>query len=418
VSSTPSGTAAAFEVEGRVLSTADGAGVPGAGIVLTQGEGASETRADAEGRFRWSTDTLGTHQLTAIEAPGFASFAPELGSSSIRFEARAGVRLRDVTLFLTPAPQAGADAGSALEAPDPGVDLSAEGRGRVAGTAREADSGRAIAAFSIVARARKGAIERGGERHVSFFDSEGRYVFTGLRPGAYCLTAVALGRATAAEQCVEVGEDGEARADFALGRGAKLSGSVVDRKARAPIAGARVSLERPFDLDTGSPLPVIASVATDAQGAFELSGLDTGVRSIFVSAAGHHSRVLPGIQLDPDRAPPPLEVDLLSTEPGEASRIESAGINAAVQADGDTLVIWDVSPEGGAAQAGLRRGDVLVRVDGAELSALGMQAGVERLRGPEGSTVVVTIRRPPDDALRDVVVTRRRVVNREGPAQG
>ena len=176
-------------------------------------------------------------------------------------------------------------------------------------------------------------------------------------------------------------------------------------------SAARVSLEQPFSNDEDLPLPVVASAETDAQGRFELSGLDTGVRSIFVTAAAHHSRVIPGLKLEADRAAAPIDIDLLATKPGETTRIESAGINAVVSADGDMLVLGALTPGGGADQAGLKPGDIIVRVDGTELSALGMQAGVEHLRGPEGSTVVVTIRRPPSDALVDVIVTRRRVVN-------
>ena len=275
---------------------------------------------------------------------------------------------------------------------------------------REAETARAIAAFTVLALVRKGAIERGEARHASFFDGDGRFELGEVEPGTQCVSAIAVGRAAAPEQCVDVRAGGEARVDFQLTRGGRLGGRVIDGPTRAPIAGAQVSMERPFAVDDG-PVPVALATETDALGRFQLDGLDTGVRSIFVSAAGHHSRVLPGIRLDADRASPSLEVDLTPTGPGEAPRIESAGINAVVRADGDELVLGRLTPTGGAAQAGLREGDVVLRVDGEDLAALGMQGGVERLRGPEGSRVTLTVRRPAEGRTFDVVVTRRRVIN-------
>jgi hypothetical protein len=283
--------------------------------------------------------------------------------------------------------------------------------GRVVGNVRERGSGKPITAFTIVAATRRGAVERGERRSGSYFDVEGGYALVGLRPGTQCLSAYALGRAGSDERCVEVTARGETRVDFELTAGARIAGRVTDRVAHTPIASARVSLENPLG-GSDSPLPVIASTETDADGRFQLAGTDTGVRSIFIAATGHHSRVIPGLQLEADRDAPSIEIDLQPTEPGEEPSIESAGINVVVSAVGDTLVIGKVTPGGGADQAGLKPDDVILRVDGVDLASLGMQAGIEHLRGPEGSTVTLTVRRPPDAAAFDVVVTRRRVVNR------
>jgi hypothetical protein len=403
---------APFSLEGRVLSTGNLQPIPGAVVTFGSGGATSEVSTDGEGRFAWSTTKMGAQQLVSISARGFVVFQPELDHSPVLFTARPGVRLTEITLFLTPDEGKPLDGGVAHDEDAHDAGPADEGpRGRVTGSVKDA-AGKPVVAFSIVAQVKKGAMQRSDEQSSAFFDAEGNYAFDELRAGSQCLTAVAFGHAASQERCVEVPAGGEARVDFQLGRGAKLTGRITDRQSKNPIQRARVSLESGFGGED-LPLPVISAGETNADGRFELGGLSTGTRSIFVTAAGHHHRVVPGIQLDADRPPPFVEIDLLATEKGEEQRIESAGINAAVKAEGDHLVITGVSPGGGAAEAGLQAGDVLVKVDGVALASLGnMMAGIEKLRGPEGSTVVVSIQRPPAEGLRDVTVTRRRVINR------
>lgn len=362
-------------LRGRVLDDATGAGLPGALVTLVIEDRPERLTTDEEGRFtKANVPAMGGLALRASH-PDYA--ASEMWGAN----------------------------------PSTEVTFRLQRGGRVSGRVRESPGDKPVVAFTIVALVRHGAIERGQERAVSFFDAEGGYVLTGLRPGTQCLTAIAFGRAPSAEQCLDVPATGAAKADFSLARGAELTGRVFDRTTKAPIARATVSMESAFhDESTALPLPVVAATETDDQGRFVLTGLDSGVRSIFVQAPGHHSRVLPGLQLDADRPPPPVEIDLLATEPGEEPRIESAGINAAVRAAGDQLIIEAVSPGGGAAQAGLQQGDLILRVDGADVAKLGMHAAVERMRGPDGSIVILTIQRGAQTF--DVPVTRRRILNR------
>jgi hypothetical protein len=279
--------------------------------------------------------------------------------------------------------------------------------GRITGTVREKQSGKPVVAFSIVATERRGALERGETLTRSFFDSEGRFALAGVKPGSWYVAAVADGRGAAPEQRVEVSAGADGQCHFSLPGGARLTGKVVDRDSRRGLAGARVSLENPWGADTGVPMPVVASAETNAGGDFVLTGLSEGAVSLFAAAEGHHNRVLPGIRIG-DEAP--LTIDLIATQPGESPQIESAGINAAVSAQGDLLVLGHISPNGGAAAAGLQEGDVILRVDGTDVSELGFPGAVAHLRGPEGTTVEVTIRR--GDAVSDVAVPRKRVINR------
>jgi Carboxypeptidase regulatory-like domain/PDZ domain len=281
--------------------------------------------------------------------------------------------------------------------------------GRITGSVHDQDGGKPVVAFSVVATERKGALERGASITHSFFDSQGQFQLEGVRPGIYYVVAVAQGRGVSPEQRVEVTGSADGHCELALPRGARLQGRVVDRPSGAGIANARVSLENPFAADTMVPMPVVASAETNASGDFELGGLTEGTASLFAAAEKHHSRVLPGIRIGAENAQP-LVIDLVPTEPGEEPQIESAGINAAVRAEGDLLVLGHCTPAGGAAAAGLQEGDYILRVDGADVRELGFAGAVSRLRGPEGTTVAVTFRR--GDAVSDVAVPRRRVINR------
>src|SRR5215208_460827 len=82
--------------------------------------------------------------------------------------------------------------------------------------------------------------------------------------------------------------------------------------------------------------------------------------------------------------------------------------------------IWVEHPEGQftivapipgspAARADLRAGDIIVAADGQELGALETDAAMSLIRGPAGSSVVLTIRRPGAPELFDVTVNREAI---------
>ncbi len=82
--------------------------------------------------------------------------------------------------------------------------------------------------------------------------------------------------------------------------------------------------------------------------------------------------------------------------------------------------IWVEHPEGQftivapipgspAARADMRAGDVIVAADGQELSGLETDAAMSLIRGPAGSSVVLTIRRQGAPALFDVTVNREAI---------
>jgi carboxyl-terminal processing protease len=65
--------------------------------------------------------------------------------------------------------------------------------------------------------------------------------------------------------------------------------------------------------------------------------------------------------------------------------------------------------------AGLRSGDVIVRIDGASAAGLTIDEAAQRLRGPEGTKVTVTVRREGDPEDRDVPLERKVIVTHSVP---
>ncbi len=89
--------------EGRVVSSATGQGVPAAEITFEHQSGAMSVRTGGDGSFAFQPPLLGQYRLAAILARNYLPFAPEWGRSPVRLTARAGERIRDIVLFLTPA---------------------------------------------------------------------------------------------------------------------------------------------------------------------------------------------------------------------------------------------------------------------------------------------------------------------------
>ena len=63
-----------------------------------------------------------------------------------------------------------------------------------------------------------------------------------------------------------------------------------------------------------------------------------------------------------------------------------------------------------AGRAGLLAGDVITHIDGHSTSALTVEAAVERIRGPEGVPVVLTVQRPGEEGRRVFVIERAKVL--------
>ena len=84
------------------------------------------------------------------------------------------------------------------------------------------------------------------------------------------------------------------------------------------------------------------------------------------------------------------------------------GIGIEVSADNGFIKVQRPLEESPAARAGIRAGDLILRIDGEPVGA-NVAAAIEQMRGPAGSLVKLTVRRAAGDELVDVVLERARV---------
>jgi len=84
------------------------------------------------------------------------------------------------------------------------------------------------------------------------------------------------------------------------------------------------------------------------------------------------------------------------------------GIGARVQQTPGGVQIEYLFPDQPAERSGLRVGDVIIKVDGEDVTGLGLMEAISKIRGPRGSEVLLTIQREGEDPL-DVKVTRAQI---------
>lgn len=287
------------------------------------------------------------------------------------------------------------------------VTLRLGASGAITGLVRSA-SGAKVPAFSIVVSLVRGPLEREAFASRSFLDAEGRYEIEGLGPGTYEVVAAALGSAPSKASKATISDPPGAPVvvDLTLERGATLRGTVLSGATSATLEGARVELEGA--LAASEDVPLVASAVTSADGSFVLAGLARGSRSLSVTAAGHHGRIVSGIVVG-DADPEPIRVTLTKVKPGEEPGIELVGIGAVLTPKGDALLVGQVISGGGAAEVGLAPGDEILAIDGAAVVDLGFEGSIGKIRGPEDSTVVLTVRKAGATGAIDIPVPRRRI---------
>jgi S1-C subfamily serine protease len=134
-----------------------------------------------------------------------------------------------------------------------------------------------------------------------------------------------------------------------------------------------------------------------------------GIHSFQTLAAGHHVRLVSGVEVESGHATGPVEVLLPPLRQGEEPAFEFVGIGATLSAQGDVLIVNGVVSGGGASEVGLSRGDSILEIDGTPVTSLGFEGAINRIRGPENSEVALKIRRQGSDAALIVRVPRRRI---------
>ena len=226
-------------------------------------------------------------------------------------------------------------------------------------------------------------------RRIQVDDPQGAFVLDGLRPGEYVLVATADGRPPAHSASIELEAGGrEQRVRIVLGRGGALSGRVVDELTGEPISDARVAL----DTATTTRLGSTAAAQSDGAGRYRLEGTPAGPFSVRVWARGYRSRVRSGLSTESGAE---LEIDIALAPLGEGDGrgTEFSGIGAMVGPGPEGVAIVGLIDGGPAEQAGLRKGDVVLRIDGVDVRGWSTAQCVQKLRGRAGSRVSITLRR-------------------------
>lgn len=258
-----------------------------------------------------------------------------------------------------------------------------------------------VAAFNVQVLALRG-MSQAAVAEKAVFDGTGGFRIDELVPGSYRVVVAAAGYSMTAV-AAEAAEGGGAPVTITLGKGAVVSGIVVDALSEEPIEGAKISVESRFG-GGSSARPMVSSVVTNSDGEFRISGLQAGRRSIVVAALGYHSQIVPGLEIEDEAAVGPLTIELTVVAEGERPGLELAGIGAMLGVQEDELRVRGVIAGGGAEAAGLVAGDVILSIDGRSVPELGFDDAIQAIRGPAGSEVRLRVQRV--DTQVELVATR------------
>jgi hypothetical protein len=268
------------------------------------------------------------------------------------------------------------------------------------------ERGESVPSFTLgiesFAPARGWSFGHGGPR--TFEDARGSFHWDRLAPGTYVLTAAAAGEARPPARSDPIDVRGGAvtrGVRVVLLRGGTLTGTVSDEGNR-PIAGADVRFDQ-----VSSVVSSTAATQTDARGGYRLEGAPSGPISLLVRKDGFRMKIVAGVRVDP-AATRRQDVMLVALEGGV--QLELGGIGAALTQTGPGIALGEVFPDDPAARAGLRAGDLIVRLDGERADGMSMADVLQRLRGEPGSSVGVSVFRPETGENVELTIVRGLIV--------
>lgn len=354
-------------VRGRVLGP-DGKPVPGAFVTCTADGRTFQGRTNAEGSFDLDPTTEGCSAVAEL---------PKFGTS------------HPVTLRL------GAD--NVLELLAPGI---------IEGVVVD-ERGAPVPSYLLGVESFTPAHEsRGapGGRTSTYESPAGTFQLGGLDSGRYVLTVSAEGRPPTRSESIEV-EAGRTTSNvrIVLARGARLTGVVTDDATGRPIAGATVAL----DSATWTGANAIKAVSSDGNGAYALEGVPPqGPFSVRISSPEFTTRILTGLDA---RGRATLDANVALHARGDAgATTEFAGIGAVLANHEGGVRIAALVPEGPAEKAGLVQNDRILRIDGVSADELTISDCVQRLRGPVGTQVTISVLRE-GGGTREVTLVREMI---------
>ncbi len=180
-----------------------------------------------------------------------------------------------------------------ISAPADGVELVVDGRGRIRGTAFDAESGRALRDFEVSYEpSRQGGMMirfagprgrgRGPGEPVAIHADDGSFTLDDVAAGKWDVQVRAAGYEGARVAGVSVDEGATVEGvDVRLSRGGVISGRVTDARSAKPVRDARVRAELSGGGGGGPRMRIGPEgegddVSSDADGQFQIPGLPAG----------------------------------------------------------------------------------------------------------------------------------------------
>jgi len=270
--------------------------------------------------------------------------------------------------------------------------------GAVSGTVVD-ERGRGIQSFSLGIESYSG--HRSGRGAQKFEDARGAFTLDHLPPGSYVLTATAPSKPPTRSDSIEVrGGATTTGVRIVLLQGGSVVGHVIDDHG-APLQGAELR----FDL-VSAIVDDGASATTDEGGAYRLDGAPAGPFTLRVQKQGFRTKLVPGLRVDSGQT---LTQDVTLPALKAGAGLELAGIGAGLGQNADGIFVAQVFGGDPADRAGLRSGDHIVSIDGEDASSMSVADAVQRLRGPVGTNVGISIRRGGQSI--DVMIERAAIVH-------
>jgi hypothetical protein len=270
--------------------------------------------------------------------------------------------------------------------------------GAISGTVVD-ERGRSIQSFSLGIESYSG--HRSGRGAQKFEDARGAFTLDRLPPGSYVLTATAEGKPPTRSDSIEVrGGTTTTGVRIVLLQGGSVVGRVLDNH-RAPLQGAELH----FDL-VSAIVDDGARATTDAAGAYRLDGAPAGPFTLRIQKQGYRTKLVPGLRVDSGQT---LKQDVTLPAVNGGAGMELAGIGAGLGQNADGIFVAQVFGGDPADRAGLRSGDHIVSIDGDDASSMSVADAVQRLRGPVGTSVGISIRRGAQTI--DAVIERAAIVH-------
>ncbi len=354
---------AANPIDGEVHD-ADGNAVA-ADVVACEGQPA-ETRAQsgADGKFQLAPSAIGCEAVAEHGEFAPSDPAPVVEGKSLSLQLKAGGTIEGVVVD---------ERGSGLTPVTVGIESFVPGRGkaRPGGAARTSD------------------------------DLRGGFRWEKLAPGSYILTASTPGRPAARSEPVDVRGGAVSSVTIVVPQGGILVGHVYG--PGGVVAGARLH----FDA-VSSVLESKASAVSDDTGEYRLEEAPAGPFTLRVEKEGMRTRLVSGLYVAAGTTAR-QDVTLSSVDGGGG--LELGGIGAGLRQSPAGFVVQKAFPGDPAAVAGLKDGDILLRIDGDSVDGMSMADVLTRIRGEPGTTVGVSVQRPGTGQVVDAIIVRAQVVH-------